>query len=432
MTTLESIVIMHVFRWTMSLITLQTILRGCIFCVVLAMCSSSDVSAQSAAASSLTINVSLQSRTNAANQPFEITLVNSYGGVTQVAESDADGHLTLSGLTGGNYTLRFKHPQYLAVTLPVSLAPGANTLNIGPLKGGDANNDNLVSLADVSLIAMSYNRLAGEPGYDARADLNADQRISLLDFSVLTSNYGQTGAPALEIPQPSETRYPSQVIDLTNWKITLPFGDPATPNVPIEIKQPQLAIFSVNPWFQLSSDGSGIAFRAPVNGVTTSGSVYPRSELREMTDSGFLRASWSSMGGTHTMLIDEAITAIPTTKQQIVAAQIHDSSAAVILIRLDYPTLYINVNGKNVFTMDSNYVLGKRFNIKFVVSGGKSSVYYNSSSTPVYVLTKDYSGAYFKAGAYTQSNCSTEGNTALCNENNFGEVVIYQLAVQHQ
>jgi hypothetical protein len=151
-----------------------------------------------------------------------------------------------------------------------------------------------------------------------------------------------------------------------------------------------------------------------------------------MTDNGAERASWSSNSGTHTMFIDEAITAVPSTKKHVVAAQIHDGSDDVIVIRLEYPTLYINVDGVNKYKLDSNYVLGKRFTIKYVVSDGKTSVYYNGSSTPVYLLTQKYSSAYFKAGAYTQSNCATEGNKSLCNDNNFGEVVIYHLTMQHQ
>jgi hypothetical protein len=378
------------------------------------------------------VQIALQGRANAAKQSFEITLINSNGGVKQVVTSDDNGRITLSGLTGGSYTLRIKHPEYLAVTLPINLVSGSNTVNIGPLKVGDVNNDNQVSSADASLITSSYNQVVGTGAYDARADLNADQQISLLDFSALTSNYGQTGAPALQIPQPSGIQYPSQIVDLTNWKITLPYSSSETSNSPLEIKQPQLAAFSVTPWFRLNPTGTGIIFRAPVNGVTTSGSNYPRSELREMTSNGLARASWSPNSGTHTMMIDEAIMAVPTTKPDIVVGQIHDSSNDIIVIRLDYPKLYINVDGKNVHTLNSNYVLGERFNIKYVVSGGKTAVYYNGSSQPVYVLTKNYSDAYFKAGAYTQSNCGTEGSSSLCNENNFGEMIIYNLIVQHQ
>jgi hypothetical protein len=420
------------FKWAVRLVVSRMIRKGTIFLVLLALYLINDVSAQSATVTSLTINISLQSRATAANQPFEITLVNPDGGTFQTMQTDANGRINLNGLSIGNYVIRLKHPQYLATTLPVSLAAGANTLNIGPLKGGDANNDNLVSLADVSFIAMAFNQLAGAPGYDARADLNADQRISLLDFSVVSSNYGQIGAPTLEFPPASTIHYPSQIIDLINWKITLPLADSTASKNPIEITQPQLANFSINPWFHISTDGSGIIFRAPVNGVTTSGSDYPRSELREMTDNGTTRASWSSKSGTHTMFVDEAITAVPSTKKHVVAAQVHDGSNDVIVIRLDYPTLYINVAGENKFTLDSHYALGKRFTIKYVVTGGKTMVYYNGSSIPVYSLSKTYSDAYFKAGAYTQSNCSTEKDKSLCNENNFGEVVIYQLMVKHQ
>jgi hypothetical protein len=90
----------------------------------------------------------------------------------------------------------------------------------------------------------------------------------------------------------------------------------------------------------------------------------------------------------------------------------------------------VNVNGKNLYVLDAHYTLGKRFAIKFVVENGKTAVYYNNSTSPVYILARNYSGAYFKAGVYTQSNCSKE-QTSLCNENNYGEVIIYNAVVTH-
>lgn len=227
---------------------------------------------------------------------------------------------------------------------------------------------------------------------------------------------------------PTSTRllYPSQILNLTNWKLTLPIG---TSESPAEIRQPELATYKIDPWFVVFTNG--VRFRAAVNGVTTSGSNYPRSELREMKNSGIANASWSSDLGTHTMVLSEAITQVPKTKQHVVASQIHDSSDDIIVIRLEYPNLYINVNGENVYSLDTSYTLGKRFSIKFVVNGGQTKVYYNSSSTPAFTLNKSYSGAYFKAGAYAQSNCSKEG-ALLCSDSNYGEVVIYQLAVTHQ
>ncbi|OGE70564.1 hypothetical protein A2617_03365 [Candidatus Daviesbacteria bacterium RIFOXYD1_FULL_41_10] len=235
-------------------------------------------------------------------------------------------------------------------------------------------------------------------------------------------------------PKPSPTPTPAVIlaaspqtaINLADWKLTLPIGSVESPT---EIKQPALNTYQIDPWF-VANSGGGVRFRAAVNGVTTSGSGYPRSELREMTDNGSTKASWSSTSGTHTMFIDQAITSLPKTKQHVVAGQIHDSLDDVIVIRLESSKLYINVDGKNIYTLDSNYTLGKRFTVKFVVSGGKTSIYYNNSADPSYILDKSYSGGYFKAGVYTQSNCTKEVS-GLCSDSNFGEVVIYQLNVTH-
>ena len=225
-------------------------------------------------------------------------------------------------------------------------------------------------------------------------------------------------------PTPTTTAsIPAALLNLTNWKLTLPIG---TPESPTEILQPQLATYVLDPWFVVSG---GVRFRAPVNAPTTSGSNYPRSELREMTNNGKDKASWSSTAGTHTMTIDQAITAVPATKKHVVAGQIHDASDDVIVIRLEGQNLYVNVDGSNKLVLDSAYTLGKRFTVKFEVSGGQTKVYYNGNLA--YTLSKSYSGAYFKAGAYTQSNCSKE-SANLCLSTNYGEVIIYSLSVTHQ
>lgn len=228
---------------------------------------------------------------------------------------------------------------------------------------------------------------------------------------------------------PAQITYPSQVLNLTNWKITLPIGSSKNPT---EIKQPELASYNIDPWFMVVPEGNGVRFKAAVNGATTGGSNYPRSELREMTGNGTKEASWSSRVGIHTMFLDLAITSIPKIKRHIVTAQIHDDNKDIIVIRLDYPNLHIRVGGKNLHTLDPNYTLGERFTIKFVVNDGQTKVYYNNSSDPVYTLDKKYSNAYFKTGAYTQSNCSKEKSSSLCSDDNFGEVVVYQATTTHQ
>lgn len=237
------------------------------------------------------------------------------------------------------------------------------------------------------------------------------------------------------IPTNSPTTSPSQVLNLTNWKITLPepVGQQTSPT---EIKQPQLASYT-DQWFKVNTQSNGVIFRAPVNGAHTSGSSYPRSELREMTNNGTGLAAWSNSGGVHTMTLDQAITSVPNTKKHVVAGQIHDASDDVIVIRLELPNLYVNVGtnppggNQHVATLDSNYTLGKRFTVKFEATNGKTNIYYNGATTPSYSLTRTYSGAYFKAGAYTQSNCSTEAS-GQCYSSNFGEVVLYSVSVTHQ
>ncbi|KKQ48798.1 MAG: Alginate lyase 2 [Candidatus Shapirobacteria bacterium GW2011_GWE1_38_10] len=221
---------------------------------------------------------------------------------------------------------------------------------------------------------------------------------------------------------------PPKALDLTSWKLTLPTGSSGDP---IEIMQPKLDGFELNPWFIALPEARAIRFRAAVNGVTTGGSDYPRTELREMTDSE-TKASWSSENGKHSLYIEQAITAVPSTKRDVVAGQIHDDERDVIVIRLDYPVLHVRINGTNVQTLDPNYTLGKRFNIRFEVNDNQTKVYYNNSTEPVYTLSKNYSGAYFKAGVYTQSNCDKEKVQSLCTNNNYGEVVIYRIEVSHQ
>jgi hypothetical protein len=218
-------------------------------------------------------------------------------------------------------------------------------------------------------------------------------------------------------------KYPADVLDLTNWYEGLPIGEPEKPR---NVEQPELATFSIDPWFKATPDCTAVQFRAAVNGVTTSGSSNPRSELREMTDSGTTKASWSSTSGTHTMVIDEAITALPQERPYIVAGQIHDASDDVSVFRLEGSKLYITNGNDKYKLVTDNYALGTRFEAKFVVSEGQIRAYYNGVLQAT--LSKSFSGAYFKAGAYTQANCT---NSSPCSDSNYGEVKIYKLTVSH-
>ena len=234
---------------------------------------------------------------------------------------------------------------------------------------------------------------------------------------------GTTPPPTTPPPTGSCT-YPAQVLNLTNWELTLPTGPSENPD---DIYQPELRTFKVDPWFVPAASCTGVRFRAPVNGVTTSGSPNPRSELREMKNNGQDKAAWSSGSGTHTMVVSQTITRVPTGRPYVVAGQIHDADDDTQVFRLEGSSLWLTDGDTTHYKLiTSNYQLGTRFEAKFVVNSNTIKAYYNGVLQST--LSKSFSGAYFKAGAYTQANC---GNTSPCSSSNYGEVVVHSLSVSH-
>ncbi|MEV8390204.1 MULTISPECIES: polysaccharide lyase family 7 protein [unclassified Streptomyces] len=221
---------------------------------------------------------------------------------------------------------------------------------------------------------------------------------------------------------------PSTVLGMTSdWKIQLPVDDPdASGTQPLEIKQPALASYDNAPWFTPTSACDGVRFRAAVNGATTTNTSYPRSELREMTNSGKSNASWSSTSGTHTLIVDQAVNRLPNTKSHVVAGQIHDGNDRSVF-RLEGTKLYVTKdNDTHHKLVTDNYRLGTVFEAKFIVGGGNIKAYYNGvlqTTIPVKFTT-----GYFKAGVYTQANC---GNSSPCDTSNYGEVTVYNVSVRH-
>lgn len=99
------------------------------------------------------------------------------------------------GVWPSSYNVKVKNPQMLqAGASGLEIVADAPTVyDFGVLKGGDANNDNQVSLADVSILASTYGKSEGEAGYDARADFTGDTKVELADVSIIAANYNRTG-----------------------------------------------------------------------------------------------------------------------------------------------------------------------------------------------------------------------------------------------
>jgi len=124
--------------------------------------------------------------------------------------SDALGELEVSGIAPGTYDMVLKYAKSLAVVENLVLADGANSIDLGELKTGDANDDNMVTLEDFSILATSYGLSQGEGGYDDRADYNGDMEVNLTDFSILASNYGLLGETRMEPMPPVRTPDPTR------------------------------------------------------------------------------------------------------------------------------------------------------------------------------------------------------------------------------
>lgn len=251
---------------------------------------------------------------------------------------------------------------------------------------------------------------------------NGDAKAPTIELPEIEAVTAAPQIPSTMIPRiPRVTsNMPSSILNLTDWKLTLPAGDD---DEPLEISQPKLAFYREPRFFYVDPIGEGVVFRAPVGGVTTSGSDYPRSELREMTDGGKKEASWSAKSGTHVMTITEAITALPPNKPEVVAGQIHDEEDDIVMLRLSGKRLFVEADGDDVGTLDPAYELGTAFTTQFMATRGRIQVSYNGLKTVE--IKRSGKNYYFKAGCYTQSNSDKDDDDA------YGEVVIYSLLVQH-
>ena len=269
--------------------------------------------------------------------------------------------------------------------------------------------------------------------FPARRRLCASILVSVVALAVVAACGGDTDDPATSssspaarsAPDPGED-VPADVLDLSTWKLTLPVG--SDEDDAEEIKEPDLATFSDDRFFTVTSDGTGVVFRAPAGGATTSGSDYPRSELREMDPGGTSEASWSNYSGTHVMRLKQAITALPRRKAEVVAGQIHDADDDVVMVRLERRRLFVEADGEDIGTLDADYDLGTTFTIEMKANADGIEISYDTANIDA-GKTVRYDevgqGYYFKAGCYTQSNSSHDDDDA------HGEVVVYALDVEH-
>lgn len=220
-------------------------------------------------------------------------------------------------------------------------------------------------------------------------------------------------------------RLPADVLPLDRFKLTTPYGKE---DHPTEVRQPGLRRYADGRCFFVRQ--GGVVFRVRADGFTTSGSDYPRCELREMELDGD-RATWDTRRGRNHMGLTAAVTHVPKGRS-LVLAQIHDADDDLVMVKatwVDADTVRLSVEwskGKNKGSDPEplrNVQLGEQFVLDVDAADGKVSVALNGKRTKP--RSKPKSGCYFKAGVYLQTNTDKDRADV------YGEVVIYDLEVSH-
>jgi hypothetical protein len=216
---------------------------------------------------------------------------------------------------------------------------------------------------------------------------------------------------------------PSGNFDLSVWELQEPVGSSGSPTV---ISPGKLANGFHDSYFFTDPTDGAMTFWDPENGVTTGGSDFPRSELREMTKAA-LAASWSS--GTNTL---SATLAVPAVPDHVCVGQIHTSGTKPLLELYFYASggLVLGIEqtpaGGNEIPHPVGHVpLGTEWSYVITLANGTISLAIDGGAPLTFSLPSAFAGQsyYFKAGDYDQSagSSATVGAT----------VKFYALAVHH-
>lgn len=232
---------------------------------------------------------------------------------------------------------------------------------------------------------------------------------------------------------------PSTNFDLSDWKLQLPIDVTGSfTGKAAEVKT--LTDYVHGTYFYTGSDGA-MVLAAPVEGATTGGSIYARSELREMN--GTANAEWNlELGGqlSATLQVDAAPRHTDGSYGKVVVGQVHGGNGQLVRLAWEDGTLFfandITSNGtkdvhielRNSLGQQPSVSLNETFSYKIdvsadwlVVSVIADGQVYSSAST-INDAWNDNS-FYFKAGAYLGVNEN--------NGSGFGQVSIFALDAVH-
>lgn len=178
--------------------------------------------------------------------------------------TDQYGEFSLTHVISGTSTcdIRVKNAHTLRnIKTGVVLNPGYNVHFLEVLLEGDADDDNIVTLVDFSILATTYDKGSGDPEFDGRADFNENDWIEIADFSLLATNYDVSGdIPAIMADIGSDTDV-RLTMRLTPSQMTVPEGRTFTVDIRLVSKgqpfQGVAAFLTFNPAELVVVDESG-------------------------------------------------------------------------------------------------------------------------------------------------------------------------------
>lgn len=194
----------------------------------------------------------------------------------------------------------------------------------------------------------------------------------------------------------------------------------------------ELATYSESPYFSLDDTGVWTNFGVRLDAVTTEGSDYPRSELRELAEDGTTLLGFNPTTGTNEMSGTTIIDVLARYKKAMVIGQMHDTVSDSIMIASQnvdsapYPLdgqvkIVIRINGGAgaggiSLTAIPIYEIGTPIPWKMRCGSFGWEVYIGDMTTPF--ATSVTTGTaltasglcYFKAGCYSNTNATVESD----------------------
>ncbi|PTL99811.1 MAG: polysaccharide lyase family 7 protein [Candidatus Arcticimaribacter sp.] len=247
-------------------------------------------------------------------------------------------------------------------------------------------------------------------------------------------------------------------IDLNNWKITLPIGNPTS------VRPPEILDYAnsetLKPFFYNDSiDGSLVFYAYPKS--TTANSSYSRTELREQMVPGSDNTNWTFAEGGRmrgVLSVPEVSLDRNGKPHKVIIMQIHgrltnvqrdligeDDNNAPPMLKIYWDKGRVRIKTKVVKDLNASYeellhesawgdddgytipidVGHNKFTLEVIVSDGNMEIIFNDLYSIIYnsihIQKWGIFENYFKAGNYFQSR----------DENSFARVKYYELEISH-